>query len=66
MLQGMIPTANTIAYAVALMAMDVRPQEWLGEEITSILGREESMEKWSYETAFPQLKRCLAVMVRSN
>jgi hypothetical protein len=46
--------------------MNVRLQEWLREEITSVLGEEESVEKWSYETAFPQLKRYLAVMVRSN
>jgi cytochrome P450 len=33
-------TANTIAYVVTLLAMDVRLQEWLHEEIVSILGGE--------------------------
>jgi len=30
-------TANTVAYAVTLLATDVRLQEWLREEITSVL-----------------------------
>jgi hypothetical protein len=33
-------TANAIAYVVTLLAMDVRLQEWLREEIVSILGGE--------------------------
>ena len=31
-------TANTVAYAVTLLATDVRLQEWLREEITSVFG----------------------------
>jgi cytochrome P450 len=58
-------TANTIAYAVTLLATDIGLQGWLREEINSVFGGEESVEKWNYETAFPRLKRCFAVMVSS-
>lgn len=56
-------TANTLAYAVTLLATDVGLQDWLREEISSVFGGEENAEQWNYEKAFPQLKRCLAVMV---
>ncbi len=62
-LAGHDTTANTLAYAVALLATDSKWQEWVGEEIDAVLGSKENMEAWEYEKAFPQLKRCLALMV---
>ena len=56
-------TSNTIAYAVNLLSTDTNIQEWLREEIRSVFGDEENVEKWNYEKDFPRLKRCLAVMV---
>ncbi|KAE8454619.1 hypothetical protein EG329_000242 [Mollisiaceae sp. DMI_Dod_QoI] len=58
-------TANTLAYAVTLLATDPGLQDWLREEINSEFGGEESAQKWDYEKAFPQLKRCLAVMLET-
>jgi cytochrome P450 len=58
-------TSNTIAYAVTLLSTDTSVQEWLREEIRSVLGEEEDVEKWDYEKDFPRLKRCLALMVSS-
>jgi hypothetical protein len=46
-----------------MLATDVELQGWLREEIKSVFGVEENLEKWNYEKAFPQLKRCLAIMV---
>jgi cytochrome P450 len=56
-------TSNTLAYAVTLLSTDLKVQEWLREEIHSVFGNEENVEKWNYEESFPQLKRCLALMV---
>ena len=65
-LAGHDTTANTLAYAIALLATDSKWQEWAGEEVDSVLGSKEDLERWEYEKAFPQLKRCLALMVRHN
>ena len=57
-------TANTLSYAIALLAAHPECQEWLGEEIDHVLGSREDSEMLDYEEIFPQLKRCLALMVR--
>ena len=59
-LAGHDTTANTLAYAITMLAMDLRIQEWIGEEVLSVFG---NGEEWEYENIFPRLKRCLAVMV---
>lgn len=64
-LAGHDTTSNTLAYAVTLLSTDLGVQEWLREEIHSVFGHEENMEKWNYEESFPKLKRCLALMVTS-
>jgi cytochrome P450 len=56
-------TSNTLAYAITLLATNVHVQDWLREEIGSVFGGEKGIENWDYGSAFPQLKRCLAVMV---
>ena len=58
-LAGHETTANTVAYAIVLLAAYPNWQDWLAEEIQSIKGH----HPWEYETAFPKLKRCLATMV---
>ena len=55
-------TANTLAYAVALMSTNRGVQDWIGEELDAVFGPEHNVNKWQYEKAFPQLKRCLALM----
>jgi cytochrome P450 len=61
-LAGHDTTATVLAYAMSLLAVNLPIQEWLGEEINSVLGDTPS-EDWNYEEDFPKLKRCLALMV---
>ena len=65
-LAGHETTANTVAAAVVLLAAHPEYQEWLSEEISLVLHiSESSRTAGDYETCFPKLQRCLAVMVRS-
>lgn len=58
-LAGHDTTANTLAYAFALLAVHSEVQAWVVEEIDEVLGEGEGV----YEEAHPRLKRVLAVMV---
>lgn len=51
-------TANTLSFAMLLLAAYPEVQDWVGEEL-----RELGDIKGSYTDVFPRLKRCLAVMV---
>ncbi|KAK0124571.1 hypothetical protein ONS95_009520 [Cadophora gregata] len=55
-------TANTIGYAVYLMASESHWQTWIREELDFVFGGKSGVEEDDYENAFPKLKRCLAVM----
>jgi cytochrome P450 len=61
-LAGCETTANTLAYAVALIATNRTVQDWIGEEIDEVFGSEGDLKTWQYEKAFPQLKRYLALI----
>jgi cytochrome P450 len=63
-LAGHDTTANTLAYAVHIMATDSKLQEWVREELIDVFGDKDTDEDWAYEKAFPKLKRTLAFMVR--
>ncbi|KAF1979688.1 cytochrome P450 [Bimuria novae-zelandiae CBS 107.79] len=52
-------TANTLAYAFALLSIHPEVQNWIGEEIDEVF-RNDADPK--YEDTHPQLKRVLAVM----
>lgn len=54
-------TANTLAFAMLLLAANPAVQEWLAEEITSVTQGTRS-DAMDYKQLFPQLKRCRAVM----
>ena len=56
-------TANTLAFAILLLGAFPEQQEWIREEIEHVIGRHGNPDDWTYETNFPRLKRCLAVMV---
>ncbi len=45
------------------MATDPGLQTWIREELEYVFGGKEVVEEGDYEKAFPQLKRCLALMV---
>ena len=62
-LAGHDTTANTLAYAITMLAADRKYQDWIGEEVNGVFNGRDSVEDWEYENAFPKLKRCLALMV---
>lgn len=62
-LAGHETTANTLAFAISLLASNIKWQNWVGEEIDTVFGSRDKVEAWEYEEAFPRLKRCLALMV---
>ena len=59
-------TANALAYSIALLAAYPDMQDWMIEEIQSVLGsgkHEDALNVMPiYEDTFPRLKRCLAIM----
>ena len=62
-LAGHETTANTVFYAIVLLAAHPTWQEWISEEVNEVFKDSEMIESWNYEAAFPMLKRCLAIMV---
>ncbi|KAM7198352.1 cytochrome p450 3a7 [Rhypophila sp. PSN 637] len=64
-LAGHETTSNTLAYATILLAAHPDWQEWVRDEVdavTAACGHSVSAKDLQYETAYPQLKRCLALM----
>ena len=59
-LAGHETTANTVAFALVLLAAFPGYQSWLREEIRSV---NSDLQRDTYEKSFPRLQRCLAVMV---
>lgn len=56
-------TANSLAFAIALIATRPDVQDWISEEINAVLGNQDPATS-SYVESFPRLKRCLAVAVK--
>ncbi len=59
---GFDTTANTMAYALALLSAYPKWQEWLYEEIKEIVGNRDP-STLDYNEVYPRLPRCLALMV---
>lgn len=57
-------TANALAFALALLAIEPEMQEWVGEEVAGVFGAREVGEI-KYEEVFPRLVRCQAVLNES-
>lgn len=57
-------TANTLAFAMLLLAAHPEVQDWLSREISSVIG-EAPVGEWDYKTLFPQLKRCRAALLET-
>ena len=55
-------TAISLAYSVLLLVAHPEIQDWMAEELNFYI-ETDKIEDWRYETAFPKLKRCLAVLV---
>ncbi|KAA8644966.1 cytochrome P450 [Aspergillus tanneri] len=56
---GFDTTANTMGYAVMLLAAYPKWQDWLREEL---LGLDSDASTWQYEESFPKCTRTLALM----
>ncbi|CAN8096634.1 unnamed protein product [Discula destructiva] len=63
-LAGHETTAGSVCYALHLLAIYPETQDWVREEVLSVCRQCEKTETGNavYDEAFPQLKRCLAVM----
>ena len=59
-LAGHDTTANTMAFAISLLALEPKWQDWIHYEIRQVVADYPTTD---YETYFPRLKRCLAIMV---
>jgi len=57
---GFDTTANTMGYAVTLLAAYPQWQAWIREELQSL---DLDSSKWQYKETFPKCQRMLAVMV---
>lgn len=55
-------TSGIISDCILMLAAHPYLQDWISEEINSVLP-EKDHHDWDYTTAFPKLRRCLAVMV---
>jgi len=62
---GFDTTANTMAYALALLATHPEWQDWLYEEISAVL-LNKVPDNLEYNEIYPKLPRCLALMVSSS
>jgi cytochrome P450 len=56
-------TANTLAFAVLLLAAHPDVQEWVGEELQDLTP--DGDQEWEYTDLFPKLKRCHAVFLET-
>ncbi|CAG8959242.1 hypothetical protein HYFRA_00012600 [Hymenoscyphus fraxineus] len=59
-ISGHDTTANTLAFAVMLLAANPDVQSWLREEVFTVVGNK-NVEDWDY-SLFEDLKRCQAVL----
>ena len=62
-LAGFDTTASTMAYAIMSLALQPELQDWIIEEIDAVAALHPDAE---YESTFPLLVRCLALMVRTH
>lgn len=63
-LAGHETTANTLSFAIYLLAAFPEWQEWVREEVDRVCGRPaDGQVNTAYEDVFPNLKRCRAFLV---
>ena len=62
---GFETTATVLTYTLALLAANREIQDWVGEEVDAVWGRDE-IKVPKYEDAFPRLVRCLVLMASNN
>ncbi|KAE8383847.1 cytochrome P450 [Aspergillus bertholletiae] len=57
-------TAGSLTYVLFLLAAYPNIQEWIAEEIRAVFPNPDR-DTWDYKEAYPQLKRCLAVVLET-
>ncbi|KAI2631479.1 cytochrome P450 [Hypomontagnella submonticulosa] len=57
-------TANTFTFSIYFLAANPDVQDWVSEEVKSVLGDRQPHE-WDYRADFPRLKRCLSVLLET-
>ncbi|KAI0146164.1 cytochrome P450 [Xylariaceae sp. FL1272] len=57
-------TAHTFTFAIYFLAAHPKVQDWLSEEVQHVSGNRDIIEL-DYSVDFPQLKRCLSVMLET-
>ncbi|KAM6536020.1 hypothetical protein FALCPG4_005541 [Fusarium falciforme] len=62
---GFDTTANTMAYAITLLAAYPEWQLWIQDELDLVLGVDKRSDVPEYSTTFPKLTRCLALMIET-
>ncbi|KAK4167924.1 cytochrome P450 [Cladorrhinum sp. PSN259] len=58
-------TANTLAFATLALVANPDVQAWVAEEINIVVPVDDGMEQCDYNTIYPKLKRCRAVMLET-
>lgn len=61
-LAGHETTGNAISMSLVLLAAHPHIQDWMAEEVHDVRNASLNTDTWEYEKAFPQFRRCLAVM----
>jgi cytochrome P450 len=62
---GFDTTANTLSYALALLARYPQWQDWMMEEIDEIVPSSKELSDWDYATIFPKATRVMAFMLET-
>lgn len=57
-------TAHTLTFAIMFLAANPTVQDWLFDELYHVLGDRQPND-WNYNTDFPRLKRCTAVLMET-
>lgn len=55
--------AITLNSALCLLASNPEVQDWISEEINTVI-TDDSVTTWTYSEIYPQLNRCLSVLVK--
>jgi cytochrome P450 len=63
---GFDTTANSLAYAITVLAAYPEYQVWVQEELDFVLNSLDQTDNLDYAAVFPRLTRCLAVMVANK
>jgi hypothetical protein len=64
MLAGHETSGNSLVHCILYMAAYPQWQAWVAEEIRAVIDIETDVKQQDYQTVYPRLKRCKAILVR--